>query len=998
MKFIQRYITVFVVAMILLFLVRGDEGNGLAQAERQTKAGQVFESSLSRGRYALILSLSEYGQWNFPAAVARFATPDVAKKGNVFVSIFPPGVALLLLPLYMGGSVIGFGQLAVSLGLAIIALINVILLKKLASRLGLSEGISWIVALVFLFASSDLSYSVVLSQHQVSLLLLLLGLHLYLNSVSLWSYLSFGVICLLLPLVDVPNVVIFLPLVIAMIWKLLKRLSTPIRLGLVAIVVILGLGAAGFVITRTSVLSALGVGQLLPRVVDVQGAKGVIANTEHTTSILHTFEAEKLPKGIAVLYTSFERGLFVYFPIYILSLLGLVLYRKKKDLLAITLGTVVLTSGIYASFGDVWGGPSFGPRYLLPAIPFLALSLGFAIQKWGTKGWFMVLFMVGVAHSVAVGLLGALGMTILEHGENQLGSASPDFLKAWQSITGGNLGSYIFSSYVQGVSGTVLYAVLLGVILLLIVYNYRSMFGDTGMRILKAFSVCIVILFCGALYALTIRGDYGNPDVYSSKTIITSETSPFESSHERAPYALILSIDHDKKVDLSEPLANFGTPDIGLYKGKFYILFPPGMSLLVYPFYLLGKSYGVAQLATYGSVAVMALACIIFLYKIARDMLSLPRWASILAGLVFAFGTTSWSYAITIYQHIPSTLMILAAIYSAWRYGQKRTRLAGLWGLLVWAAFGIGVFLDYPDAIIMLPIMLYFFFKAFEIHRHDEKISIAFRISAVITSVTFIALIAAHGYYNKVAFGDFKKFGQSFPRYESKTKFEARQQQLAKDATASATLAAPKSTSAISIFKEQRVANGFYELTVASDKGLFYFSPVLILALLGLLTIKGKLKGEHAMILAVIGANIFVYASFSDPWGGWAFGPRYLIPAMSLLALYVSLFVSGLRLKWLRRLIFYILFAVSSSIALVGVLTTNLIPPGVEAPANHSKDNFYKSFDYLDLGKTSNFVYTHFVPKSLTLHDYYMYLYISVLVLVAYIVFIAPFIRGRHEH
>jgi hypothetical protein len=49
-----------------------------------------------------------------------------------------------------------------------------------------------------------------------------------------------------------------------------------------------------------------------------------------------------------------------------------------------------------------WGGFAIGPRYFLPAVPFMALGMGFAFQRWQAARWFGVLAAVLAAWSLVV--------------------------------------------------------------------------------------------------------------------------------------------------------------------------------------------------------------------------------------------------------------------------------------------------------------------------------------------------------------------------------------------------------------------------------------------------------------------------------------------------------------------------------------------------------------------------------------------------------------------
>ncbi len=85
------------------------------------------------------------------------------------------------------------------------------------------------------------------------------------------------------------------------------------------------------------------------------------------------------------------------------------------------------------------------------------------------------------------------------------------------------------------------------------------------------------------------------------------------------------------------------------------------------------------------------------------------------------------------------------------------------------------------------------------------------------------------------------------------------------------------------------------------------------------------------VIISVVLVNILLYSMFGDPWGGWSFGPRYLIPSIALLCTGIGYALA----RFLRNPLVIILFITaliySSAVNVLGSTTTNLVPPKVEA-------------------------------------------------------------------
>ncbi|HYC90949.1 MAG TPA: hypothetical protein VEO54_17150 [Thermoanaerobaculia bacterium] len=88
------------------------------------------------------------------------------------------------------------------------------------------------------------------------------------------------------------------------------------------------------------------------------------------------------------------RGLFFVSPVLLLALLGL--WRMKRRDAAVVLTIFAIFLLMVASFNGWEGGSSFGPRHILPAIPFLVLPLAFVRARW---------LLVPAVLSVAINLL-----------------------------------------------------------------------------------------------------------------------------------------------------------------------------------------------------------------------------------------------------------------------------------------------------------------------------------------------------------------------------------------------------------------------------------------------------------------------------------------------------------------------------------------------------------------------------------------------------------------
>jgi hypothetical protein len=111
-----------------------------------------------------------------------------------------------------------------------------------------------------------------------------------------------------------------------------------------------------------------------------------------------------LLQGIGVLLWSPGKSFFVYSPILIAAVPGMIVLARRRAPLATVVVTIfVLRVIVYAKWWTPEGGSTWGPRFLLPLCAVLAIPFGEALEQLHA--------MRGHAKRVAVGLLAALAAT-----------------------------------------------------------------------------------------------------------------------------------------------------------------------------------------------------------------------------------------------------------------------------------------------------------------------------------------------------------------------------------------------------------------------------------------------------------------------------------------------------------------------------------------------------------------------------------------------------------
>ena len=419
-----------------------------------------------------------------------------------------------------------------------------------------------------------------------------------------------------------------------------------------------------------------------------------------------------------------------------------------------------------------------------------------------------------------------------------------------------------------------------------------------------------IIVFGILFYGLTLRGDVGSPTSSEFKNKLDTPTSAFELSPERGRYVHVVAMAETGRFDITKDWAEVAYPDVGISNdGRYYSFFAPGVAYLALPLYQFGSQYNLGQVAAFSSESIISIVTLIFIYLIAFKVFLLPRWAAFFSVLVYAFASTSWSYAITLYQNAFTTCFIITGYYAVWRYSKNDRRYSFLYAAYAWLAYALAILVDYPNVLLYLPIIVYLAFVTFSLKKVNEGYEVTIRWASVLTAVAFVALTGLHFWHNTHYYGKWDRLAGTLKNYERPIATSTRigtmpstHEKVIIGASSSTTLfqgpskikTEPEKT-AVGFFHEKNIPHGLYILLFSDERGLLIFSPIFALALFGMFQFFRKKSHDQTVYLIpifLVLINIFLYASWGDPWGGWAYGPRYLIPSLPWLAIFVGVFVS----------------------------------------------------------------------------------------------------------
>jgi 4-amino-4-deoxy-L-arabinose transferase-like glycosyltransferase len=379
------------------------------------------------------------------------------------------------------------------------------------------------------------------------------------------------------------------------------------------------------------------------------------------------------------------------------------------------------------------------------------------------------------------------------------------------------------------------------------------------------------------------------------------------------------------------------TGDKAHFQGHYYSEKAPGLVFLAVPVALAGRQVlrvsgndpqsprgevALSYLVTAGAVALpTALAAVILFFLCLR--FTGDSRASLFAALVMCLGTPLWAYASLFWAHALVGACFVFAFAAALQLAAEtkpestETKSAGanrdfLWSLAVGLAAGWATVTEYPAA--PASAMLAFFALSQAWPRGN---AVRWRVVAGVGVGAAICL-AVLLWYLYAAFGSFRP---SYSYYDANS----------------------------FAFMQQRGYMGLtyphpdrlLKLLFGCSRGLFFASPVMLVAPLGLWWLwRGKTTGEKtsraaALVAAGIAAYYFLFnASFYWWKAGLSFGPRYAGACIPLLSI-------GLAVAWQRatpawRRVLVALALCSVFFALMAVSTTSQLSMQDNSPLLHS--------------------------------------------------------------
>jgi hypothetical protein len=384
---------------------------------------------------------------------------------------------------------------------------------------------------------------------------------------------------------------------------------------------------------------------------------------------------------------------------------------------------------------------------------------------------------------------------------------------------------------------------------------------------------------------------------------------------------LVLAIVDDGTTSIDRYVANTG--DYALYNGRAYSDKPPGLALLAMPAYRLlspildlppvrerlaavsgGDAFGdtlraegsglreeklrfalTQYLLTLLAVATPTAALGALLY-LALLRLGIDGTPATLGALAYGLGSSAAPYAANFYSHQLVAALLFGAFFVAWpRIDSTPPKRAFASGLLCGLLLGWAVISEYPAVLAAAPIAIY------ALARRGWRWLATLALGGALPLLLLVV-------YDLAAFGTPLPIG-----YAHSALWQSQHQ-----------------TGFMSITYPQPAA--LWGLTFGGFRGLFVRAPWLLLALPGYLLWwrSERLRAEWWVVLIGPLALLLFYSSSAMWWGGFAAGPRYIVPLIPFLVLPAAW---ALHTIWARPLLQLGAVAlVVASVALVWVEAT----------------------------------------------------------------------------
>lgn len=482
----------------------------------------------------------------------------------------------------------------------------------------------------------------------------------------------------------------------------------------------------------------------------------------------------------------------------------------------------------------------------------------------------------------------------------------------------------------------------------------------------------------------------GNGPVWQILQLRDVPGSPFETSLTRGRLALIQAIADDKSY-IIDKYARGAFPDVLYADGHYYSVFVPGAAFIAVPLYMIGKQYNLGVLSAFLLGPIFTFLVALCTYNTLR-IIGFQRSVSLLSTFVILFGTSIYPYTGILNAHPVSAFSIsLAMLGASLVFMQKRHAIGNI---LFWFAFGLGLITDYPNGISLVPLGVALFFFSFRVVSMEARkvlsVNLSFFLAILFACVGIIPLLL----YTHALFGTYLSTVETHQIQGYVDEKGAKVYTLSDDPMFYLTHKVLHNPLKLD---PHFTIKGVYTLLFSPERGLFFYSPILLLFYFGISTLAKKSPYLAYGAFSSVVITILTYGSYSDYGGGWSFGTRFLVGVMPFMALFLAAAIERYNTAFFSAL-FGTLGTISIAINTLGALTSRVNPSPLEKEYFNCNlaCSFLRELPLIQHGKYMSFAYTEYFQSMMNRQLFFALLLGSLLV-VFYILIITSKLELRHR-
>jgi hypothetical protein len=338
-------------------------------------------------------------------------------------------------------------------------------------------------------------------------------------------------------------------------------------------------------------------------------------------------------------------------------------------------------------------------------------------------------------------------------------------------------------------------------------------------------------------------------------------------------FDLIFAIVKERRltIDTFQNKPGTDTGDKAYYKGHYYsdkAIGPAVVGAILYePLYWIkqifdrGSQIAAEKILTYSIVGLpSAIAgCLIYVLCL---YLSKSRFRSYLVTLTITLGTLYFPYSSIFYSHQFTSSLLFSAFFLIFYLKEKPEKWKNWYSFLVGSLLGWSLISEYQAAIIVLALASYYLYVIWRNRTYHHPRSIILPILGGLIPVLLQMV------YNKACFGNFLAIGyinESDPNFNS--------------AMAQGIMGIHWPSLSV-----------LYYMTLHPTAGIFWESPALAFSIAGIvyMFLKHRYRVEAILAIWIIGAYLVIMSGYYMWWGGFAVGPRFLIPMLPFFCIFLA--------------------------------------------------------------------------------------------------------------